>query len=163
RVDALPPVPKMKGRYYADVAKALGVQDARAQLVPIVERFRAAKAEHEAVDFADQAELAATLAASFPEVGAAERDRFAVVLLDEYQDTSHAQLVLLRELFGAGHPVTAVGDPCQSIYGWRGASSQTLTAFRREFPAKDGASARLDSLTTSFRNGASILAVANRL
>ncbi|HEX6197561.1 MAG TPA: ATP-dependent DNA helicase [Jiangellaceae bacterium] len=163
RVDALPPVPRMKGRYYADVAKALDVQDARAQLVPIVERFRAVKAEHEAVDFADQAELAATLAASFPEVGATERDRFAVVLLDEYQDTSHAQLVLLRELFGAGHPVTAVGDPCQSIYGWRGASSETLTSFGREFPAKDGASARLDSLTTSFRNGASILAVANRL
>lgn len=163
RVDALPPVPRMKGRYYADVAKALDVQDARAQLVPIVEQFGAAKAEHEAVDFADQAQLAARLAASFPEVGATERERYAVVLLDEYQDTSHAQLVLLRELFGDGHPVTAVGDPCQSIYGWRGASAGTLTAFRREFPTQDVEPARLDSLTTSFRNGASILAVANRL
>jgi DNA helicase-2/ATP-dependent DNA helicase PcrA len=163
RVDALPSVPRMRGPYYSDVAKALGVQDARAQLVPIVERFRAYKAEHETVDFADLAELAAKLAASFREVGAAERERFTVVLLDEYQDTSHAQLVLLRSLFGDGFPVTAVGDPCQSVYGWRGASAGTLSAFRQEFPASDGSPARLDSLTTSFRNGAAVLSVANRL
>lgn len=162
-VDTLPPVPRMRGPYYADVRKALDVQDARAQLVPLVEAFRALKTDSETVDFADRAELAAQLAASFPEVGAAECERFAVVLLDEYQDTSHAQLVLLRALFGAGHPVTAVGDPCQSIYGWRGASAGTLTTFRHEFSAADGALARLDSLTTSFRNGAEILAVANRV
>ncbi len=160
-VDALPPVPRMKGPYYADVRKALDVQDARAQLVPIVEEFRALKRRHETVDFADQAELASRLAEKFPEVGADERERYGVVLLDEYQDTSHAQLVLLRSLFGDGHPVTAVGDPCQSIYGWRGASAGTLTSFRREFTRIDGAPARLDSLTTSFRNGPEILAVAN--
>ena len=65
-----------------------------------------------------------------------ERDRFRVVLLDEYQDTSHAQVVLLRSLFGGGHPVTAVGDPCQSIYGWRGASAGTLDRFPTDFPAR---------------------------
>ncbi len=48
------------------------------------------------------------------------------MLLDEYQDTSNAQLALLRALFGDGHPVTAVGDPHQSIYGWRGASAGNL-------------------------------------
>ena len=73
-----------------------------------------------------------------PEVGAVERDRFRVVLLDEYQDTSHAQVVLLRSLFGGGHPVTAVGDPCQSIYGWRGACAGTLDRFPTEFPAATG-------------------------
>ena len=61
--------------------------------------------------------------------GEIERARFPVVLLDEYQDTSHAQLVLLRALFGGGHPVTAVGDPCQSIYGWRGACGGNLRRF----------------------------------
>ena len=66
--------------------------------------------------------------------GAAERARYQVVLLDEYQDTSHAQLVLLRSLFGGGHPVTAVGDPCQSIYGWRGASAGNLRRFTADFP-----------------------------
>ena len=160
-IDALPTVPRMRGPYYADVRKALDVQDARARLVPLVEEFRAMKRRQEAVDFADRAELAAQLADTFPEVGAAERQKFAVVLLDEYQDTSHAQLVLLRALFGGGHPVTAVGDPCQSIYGWRGASAGTLTSFRREFARADGDPARLDSLTTSFRNGPAILTVAN--
>ncbi|HSI93248.1 MAG TPA: ATP-dependent helicase, partial [Jiangellaceae bacterium] len=162
-VDKRPIVSRMRGPYYAEVRKALDVQDARARLVPLVEAFREMKRAHETVDFADQAELAAELAESFPEVGAAERERFAVVLLDEYQDTSHAQLVLLRALFGGGHPVTAVGDPCQSIYGWRGASAGTLTSFRRVFAGTDGGPARLDSLTTSFRNGPSILAVANRI
>nr|WP_198664076.1 ATP-dependent DNA helicase [Jiangella endophytica] len=167
RIEALP---KAKGQrtkdlLYADVAKGLAVQDARVALLPVVAEFRARKQADEVLDFADQAELAATLAARFPEVGEAERATYGVVLLDEYQDTSHAQLVLLRSLFGGGHPVTAVGDPCQSIYGWRGASAGTLTSFRREFqPAgDDGALARLDSLTTSFRNGAEILQVANRL
>ncbi len=55
------------------------------------------------------------------------------MLLDEFQDTSHAQLVMLRQLFGGGHSVTAVGDPHQSIYGWRGASSGTLRTFPSEF------------------------------
>ena len=86
-----------------------------------------------------------------------------MVLLDEYQDTNHAQLVLLRALFGGGHPVTAVGDPCQSIYGWRGANAGTLTTFGREFRDSSGTDAVQASLTTSFRNGARILAVANRL
>ncbi len=154
---------RTKELLYADVARALGVQDARVALLPLVEQFRRRKLGDEVLDFADRAELAATLAERFDEVGAAERSSHRVVLLDEYQDTSHAQLVLLRSLFGGGHPVTAVGDPAQSIYGWRGASAGTLTSFRREFRAADGTTARLDSLTTSFRNSPEILQVANRL
>ena len=57
------------------------------------------------------------------------------MLLDEYQDTGQAQLVLLRSLFGEGHPVTAVGDPSQSIYGWRGASAGNLERFLDDFTA----------------------------
>jgi DNA helicase-2/ATP-dependent DNA helicase PcrA len=83
------------------------------------------------------------------------------VLLDEYQDTSHAQVTLLRALFGDGHPVTAVGDPCQSIYGWRGASAGTLIRFPTEFPHASGEPARELSLTTSWRNRPEILDVAN--
>jgi DNA helicase II / ATP-dependent DNA helicase PcrA len=162
-VDALPTMPRMRGPYYQEVRDALAVQDARAQLVPLVEAFRTLKRADEVVDFGDQAELAARLAVEFPEVGAGERERFRVVLLDEYQDTSHAQLVLLRALFGSGHAVTAVGDPCQSIYGWRGASAGTLTAFRRVFRTSTGADAGQSSLTTSFRNGGRILRAANRL
>src|SRR5204863_2455558 len=122
------------------------------------------KRDLEAMDFGDQLAWAAQVASDHAEVGATERDRYRVVLLDEYQDTSHAQLVLLRALFGGGHPVTAVGDPCQSIYGWRGASAGNLRRFTADFPVVArvrpfGASASsgpapVRQLSTSFRNSA---------
>ena len=65
------------------------------------------------------------------------RERYRVVLLDEYQDTRVVQTWLLAELF-AGHPVMAVGDPNQSIYGWRGASAANLEQLR----ARSSAAAR---------------------
>ena len=94
------------------------------------------------------------------------RDRYRVVLLDEYQDTGHAQRVILRGLFGSdsgtlGHPVTAVGDPCQSIYGWRGASASNLPRFSTDFPAAGGAPSHRLSLLTSFRNPHRVLDLAN--
>src|SRR5262249_60723448 len=85
------------------------------------------------------------------------------VLLDEYQDTSHAQLVLLRALFGGGHPVTAVGDPCQSIYGWRGASAGNLRRFARDFPTRSGPDSPVRLLSTSFRNAGRVLDAAAML
>jgi DNA helicase-2/ATP-dependent DNA helicase PcrA len=86
-----------------------------------------------------------------------------VVLLDEYQDTSHAQSVLLTALYGGGHPVTAVGDPCQAIYGWRGASAGTLDRFQQEFTDQQGHLAAKLDLSTSWRNRPEILRVANTL
>ena len=88
------------------------------------------------------------------------------MLLDEYQDTSHAQLVLLRALFGNGHPVTAVGDPCQSIYGWRGASAGNLRRFPQDFPVTAGPGrgpAPVRMLSTSFRNTGQVLDAAGAL
>src|SRR5690348_14902411 len=162
--DALP------GRVTAAVKKILANQRAREQLLPLVSRYAMAKKAREVLDHGDQVALAARIAARHPEVGAAERARYQVVLLDEYQDTSHAQLVLLRSLFGGGHPVTAVGDPCQSIYGWRGASAGNLRRFTADFPvvargrpgAPFGASAPSGpapvlQLSTSFRNSARVL------
>src|SRR6516165_10343044 len=124
----------LPGRAPGPVRKIMETQRAREQLLPLVEWYVAAKAAREVLDHGDQVALAAQIASRHPEVGAAERARFHVVLLDEYQDTSHAQLVLLRSLFGGGHPVTAVGDPCQSIYGWRGASAENLRRFTVDFP-----------------------------
>ena len=159
--DALP------GRITASVRKIIATQRAREQLLPLVSRYAAAKAAREVLDHGDQVALAARIASRHPEVGAAERARYQVVLLDEYQDTSHAQLVLLRALFGGGHPVTAVGDPCQSIYGWRGASAGNLRRFTADFPVVArvrpfGASASSGpapvlQLSTSFRNSARVL------
>ncbi|HZI97993.1 MAG TPA: ATP-dependent DNA helicase [Actinomycetales bacterium] len=143
--------------------KALAALAARRHMVPLLEAYLRRKRELEVLDFGDQVALAARLAATAPEVGAGERARFDVVLLDEYQDTSHAQLELLRHLFGGGHAVTAVGDPHQSIYGWRGASAGNLDRFRVDFPASDGKPASVAWLSTSWRNDHVVLDVANAL
>ncbi|MEU4699466.1 ATP-dependent helicase [Nonomuraea dietziae] len=143
--------------------KPLAVQDAREQLLPLVEAYERLKRAREVIDYGDQMSLAARIAANHPDVGRIERSRFSVVLLDEYQDTSHAQLVLLRSLYGNGHPVTAVGDPCQSIYGWRGASSGNLRRFVTDFRTAKGDRAPVRQLSVSFRNGDRVLDVAARI
>ncbi|MCW2667281.1 MAG: putative helicase, partial [Frankiales bacterium] len=130
----------------------------REQLLPLVARYAAAKRERELLDFGDVVALAAELARDSPAVREAERATYRVVLLDEYQDTGSAQELLLSSLFADGHPVTAVGDPCQSIYGWRGASAGTL----RRFPHRFGAARTTPrSLSTTYRSGGRILGLAN--
>jgi DNA helicase-2/ATP-dependent DNA helicase PcrA len=153
----------LPGRVHKPVLEVLDRQRARLQLLPLVRGYTDRKRLLEAMDFGDQLARAATVARDHPEVGAIERDRYRVVLLDEYQDTSHAQVVLLRALFGGGHAVTAVGDPCQSVYGWRGASAGTLERFPDEFRRKDGRPAEELTLTTSWRNRPEILDVATTL
>ncbi|RHA44078.1 ATP-dependent DNA helicase [Cellulomonas rhizosphaerae] len=151
---------------YADIARLLGSLSERARLLDVVARYRDRKRAADAIDFGDQVALAARLARDVPEVGVAERDRFRVVLLDEYQDTSYAQLTLLSALFGGGHAVTAVGDPHQSIYGWRGASAGGLEGFPTTFPivSPDGRRpADVHQLSTSWRNDAAVLDAANHV
>ncbi|WP_410050113.1 ATP-dependent helicase [Actinomadura sp. CNU-125] len=147
----------------------LAKQAVREQLMPLIEAYGRAKSVKEIVDHGDQMALAARIAHRHPEVGMIERSRFSVVLLDEYQDTSQAQLVLLRSLFASGHPVTAVGDPCQSIYGWRGASAGNLLRFASDFPVQPSIGGRrpvpapVVQLSRSFRNGERILDAAARI
>ncbi len=150
----------LPGRVPKPVADVLAAQRTREQLLPLVAAYSAAKRAREVMDYGDQVALAARLAVGHPVVGESERARYQIVLLDEYQDTSHAQLVLLRSLFGGGHPVTAVGDPCQSIYGWRGASAGNLRRFPADFPAADGQPAAVRVLSTSFRNTGRVLRAA---
>jgi DNA helicase-2/ATP-dependent DNA helicase PcrA len=156
-------VQERPGRVYKDVADMLARQRHRLTLLPLVRAYQDRKLVLEAMDFGDQMARAALVARDHPEVGAIERGRFTIVLLDEYQDTSHAQVVLLNALFGGGHPVTAVGDPCQSIYGWRGASAGTLDRFPSEFTGPGGREAWVLNLSKSWRNRPQILDVANAL
>jgi DNA helicase-2/ATP-dependent DNA helicase PcrA len=151
------------GRVLAGVRKVIESQRTREQLLPLVDRYTEAKRTREVLDHGDQVRIAAQIAMRHPEVGAAERTRYQVVLLDEYQDTSHAQLKLLNALFGNGHPVTAVGDPCQSIYGWRGASAGNLRRFADDFRARSGDPAPVRKLSTSFRNAGRVLDAAGVL
>jgi DNA helicase-2/ATP-dependent DNA helicase PcrA len=151
------------GGMYGPTQELLTSLRTRLALLPLVEAFGRRKALAEAVDYGDQVALAAPIAREHPAVGRLEKDRYDVILLDEYQDTGTAQRVLLTAVFGGGHPVTAVGDPCQSIYGWRGASAGNLTRFARDFPVAPGTPSEVVDLTTSFRNSGRILAVANAL
>ena len=149
-------------------AELAGMLRTRASVADMVGRYAAAKRARGALDFGDLVALAAKVAQEVPLAAHMERQRYKVVLLDEFQDTSYAQLVLFSRLFGGGHAVTAVGDPNQSIYGFRGASAGQLFHFVREFPvagdpASDGkwGPAPTSYLTTAWRNGQSILSAAN--
>ncbi|MFE0475096.1 UvrD-helicase domain-containing protein [Streptomyces sp. NPDC058947] len=148
----------------ADLRKVPEAAAARRELAELVTRYRAAKRERDLLDFGDQIALSARLA-KIPEVGRVLRDEFRVVLLDEYQDTSVAQRVLLAGLFGegTGHPVTAVGDPCQAIYGWRGASVANLDDFPEHFAHADGRPATRQALSENRRSGGRLLDLANGL
>jgi DNA helicase-2/ATP-dependent DNA helicase PcrA len=134
----------------------------RAALCGLVEEFREAKLAEHCVDFADQVRLALTVVRMAPDVRDELRQRYRFVLLDEYQDTSAAQRVLLQQVFAEGHPVTAVGDPCQAIYEWRGASVANIDHFPHHFPRADGAGpARRYPLVDNRRSAPRILALAN--
>ncbi|WP_328873714.1 ATP-dependent helicase [Streptomyces sp. NBC_00287] len=148
----------------ADLRKVPETAAARRELADLVVRYRAAKRERDLLDFGDQIALSAQLA-QIPEVGRILRDEFRVVLLDEYQDTSVAQRILLAGLFGGGtgHPVTAVGDPCQAIYGWRGASVANLDDFPEHFALADGRPAARQALSENRRSGGRLLDLANGL
>ncbi|MEU0068390.1 UvrD-helicase domain-containing protein [Streptomyces sp. NPDC006332] len=148
----------------ADLRKVPETAAARRELADLVVRYRAAKRERDLLDFGDQIALSAGLA-QIPEVGRVLRDEFRVVLLDEYQDTSVAQRILLAGLFGSGtgHPVTAVGDPCQAIYGWRGASVANLDDFPEHFAHADGRPSVRQALSENRRSGGRLLDLANDL
>ncbi|MGF7237073.1 MAG: ATP-dependent helicase [Frankia sp.] len=144
-----------------DLRKLLAVARQRRELAGFVDAYRAAKRDLDALDFGDQVTFAARLAETVPPVGVAERERAGVVLLDEYQDTSVAQRRLLAGLFGGGHAVTAVGDPCQAIYGWRGASVANLDGFPEHFRRADGSPSGIYQLSVNQRSGGRLLQLAN--
>lgn len=149
----------------ADLRKVPETAAARLELAELVGRYREAKRSRDLLDFGDQIALSATLARTRAEVGEILREEFRVVLLDEYQDTSVAQRILLAGLFGGGtgHPVTAVGDPCQAIYGWRGASVANLDDFPEHFAYADGRPAARHALSENRRSGGRLLDLANGL
>ncbi|MFT4307195.1 MAG: ATP-dependent helicase, partial [Microbacterium sp.] len=109
------------------------------------------------VDFSDQVAGALAAVRADPLVAEGLRERHRIVLLDEYQDTSVVQTDLLAGVF-AGTPVMAVGDPHQSIYGWRGASAGNLGGFDAAFAPEGGASRF--SLLVSWRNARDVLTAA---
>ena len=104
------------------------------------------------VDFDDMIALAVRLLTREEEVGERVRGRLAHLLVDEYQDTNHAQLELIRALVGDAASLTAVGDEDQSIYRWRGAEIDNILSFERSFPG-----ATIRKLERNYRSTQTIL------
>ncbi|TFH51614.1 ATP-dependent helicase [Actinomyces viscosus] len=152
------------------VGKAPAVMSEWEALLDVVAELHEHKRRHGLLDFGDQIALACTIAESVPEAAAQVRAQYPAVLLDEFQDTSVAQVRLLSALF-ADSGVTAVGDPHQAIYGWRGASAGALDTFHQRFNptgttllasgASPSDAAPVLDLSTSWRNDSTILEVAN--
>ncbi len=146
---------------YASVRTAITAVGSLPPLLDLADAFAAEKVRRGFVEYSDQVALALRVSERVPAVADDYRARYRVILLDEYQDTSVVQTRLLARLF-AGQAVMAVGDPHQSIYGWRGASAANLGRFSFDFTgARDGAAEY--ALATSWRNPTSVLAAANAL
>lgn len=151
---------------YASVRSAVAAVGSLPPLLTLAEAFAEEKRRRGFVEYSDQVALALTIAERLPAVVDDYRRRFRVVLLDEYQDTSDVQTRLLSRLF-AGQAVMAVGDPHQSIYGWRGASAANLGRFSVDFtgqrPGAAHGGADEYALSTSWRNPTRVLDAANTL
>ena len=122
----------------------------------IYRRYQRALEKQNAVDFGDLILLVVRLFREHSEIVARYQRRAAHLLVDEYQDTNHAQYLLLRLLAGGERPnACVVGDDDQSIYGWRGAQVRNILDFERDFP-----SARVVRLEQNYRSTKKILAAA---
>src|SRR5690606_20152724 len=113
----------------------------------------------------DYADLIGAAAALLADGAVRERERAAydVVLVDEYQDTDPAQEALLRHLAGDGRDLIVVGDPDQSIYGFRGADVDAILDFPQRFRTRDGAPAPVIPLRVCRRMSPAILEATRRL
>jgi DNA helicase-2/ATP-dependent DNA helicase PcrA len=115
-----------------------------------------------AFDFDDLISGTVALLQLFPDVAEHYRRRFRHIMVDEYQDTNHAQYVLIKELIGVDTPtlpagqLCVVGDADQSIYAFRGATIRNIEEFERDYP-----SARTIMLEQNYRSTQTILTAAN--
>ena len=115
-----------------------------------------------AYDYAEIVRIAGRLLGR-PAVRDRERRAYDVVLVDEYQDTDPAQEELLHALAGDGRELIVVGDPDQSIYGFRGADTRAIMRFADRFRSPDGRPAQVIALRTSRRSGPVLLAASRRV
>ena len=149
-------------KVYAAIKTHIADLDKTGVIIDLAEAYQRTKSERGVLEFSDQVALARQALGATPEAVALLRHRYRAVLLDEVQDTSVAQTTLLADIFTGRH-VMAVGDPHQSIYGWRGASSSSLTDFHRTFSHVDDTTSKTFALSTSWRNARSILEASNRV
>ncbi|NLW50579.1 MAG: UvrD-helicase domain-containing protein [Candidatus Brocadiaceae bacterium] len=129
---------------------ALGYQDEG--FVRAYRAYEARLVESNAMDFDDLLLKVLDLFRTCPDVLARYQDRYVHVLVDEYQDTNLPQHLIARALQGKHHNITAVGDPDQMIYTWRGARLENLMEFEEDFPG-----AQVVTLERNYRSSGCIL------
>ncbi len=161
------PDPRRETKTERDILKVQRLLRNRRVYARMAMSYARVKARMQVLDFGDLMRFAARIAEADPAIREGERARFKVVLLDEFQDTSHAQMSLFSSIYGAdeaagipAHPVMAVGDPKQSIYGFRGASDGQMFSFYRHFPTEH---AQPLFLSIAWRNDISVLNAANHV
>ena len=161
------PEPRRETKTEKDILKVQRLLRNRRVYARMAMSYARVKARMQVLDFGDLMRFAARIAEADSAIREGERARFKVVLLDEFQDTSHAQMSLFSSIYGAdeaagipAHPVMAVGDPKQSIYGFRGASDGQMFSFYRHFPTKH---VRPLFLSIAWRNDISVLNAANHV
>ncbi len=125
-------------------------------LADVYTRYQRRLREANALDFDDLIMTTVGLLRSAPEVAQRYRERFRHLLVDEYQDTNHAQYVLVRELTTQSCGLCVVGDADQSIYAFRGASIRNILEFERDYP-----DATTILLEQNYRSTQTILSAAN--
>ncbi len=127
-------------------------------LAKIYERYQHILVENDALDFDDLLMRTAFLLRDCPEVCSELSNRFRFLLIDEYQDTNHAQYVIAKALVCEHGNICVTGDPDQSIYRWRGADINNILDFENDWP-----DATVIKLEENFRSSPNILEVADKL
>ncbi len=121
-------------------------------VAPAYRRYQALMHEAGGIDFDDMIRLAVELLRDDKALKSRLRDRFRYLMVDEFQDTNHAQLQLIFEISGAAGNLTAVGDEDQGIYRWRGAELDNILDFEKSFPR-----ATIRKLERNYRSTQNIL------
>ncbi len=127
-------------------------------LAKVYTQYQTLLARLNALDFDDLLAKTAILLEGRAEIREELGRRFQYLLIDEYQDTNHAQYRIAKAMASAHGNICATGDPDQSIYRWRGADIRNILAFERDWP-----SAKVVKLEENFRSAANILKAADQL
>jgi DNA helicase-2/ATP-dependent DNA helicase PcrA len=128
------------------------------QVARIYTKYQEILKQNNGLDFDDLLMRTAHVFRDYPDILRELQDRFQYILIDEYQDTNHAQYIIAHALAMRHRNLCVVGDPDQSIYAWRGADIQIILDFE-----KDYSDAKVVKLEQNYRSTKTILAIASKL